>query len=167
MRKTLAVIAAGAIAVTLLGAPSGAAPKQQKFEGSILLPARHPDGCYTGLQRHWTSITEGAINGVLGYTFEVEKGTWNKPFKLTATDGVGTIDLDVVYYYGEFATRDEFIADPAPAAPGSIGFEDHTSPDEAGKVPNGAIMAIICLYASEAGAAGNVSFSYAAGKGVK
>lgn len=168
MKKFLGLFSAGVVALALV-APAGAAPKQQKVEGTIALPARHPDGCYTGLQRHWTSLFGEQGNGVVGWTFRVDKATWNKPFKLDPTSSVGPdVDLDIVFYFGEFVSRDEWIANPAPPAPANVKFEDHDEPGEKGTVPKGAVDTVVCVFASEAsGTAGAVDFSYLAGKGVK
>jgi hypothetical protein len=140
--------------------------KKQTVEGTILAPARHPDGCYTGLSRHFWSLTEHE-GGVVGFTFDVDKATWNKPFKLDATGGVGVVDLDLTYYLGDFHSRDEFLADPAPAPPATANFQTHEGPGEKGKVPKHSIKAVVCIYASEAGASVAVPFTYQAGLGVK
>lgn len=170
MKKIISILASGLVAMSLVGGAAAAAPKQQKVEGTILFPARHPDGCYTGLQRHLTSLMGEASNGIVGWTIRVDKATWNKPFKLDVTGApVGTADLDMTYYFGEFATQEEFIANPAPVAPASTAFETHGQPGEEGKVPKGAINALVCIFVDETvpAAAANVGFSYVAGKGVK
>lgn len=168
MKRLIGIVTSGFAVLALAGAPVGAAPKQQTVEGSIAAPARHPDGCYTGLQRHATSLGGEESNGAIGWTFSVEKFTWNKNFTLEPTGGVGTVDLDLTFYLGEFATRDEWIANPAPAPPASISFEEHGQPGEKGKVPKGALYGIVCIYLDEtAGTALNVPFTYTAGKGVK
>jgi hypothetical protein len=169
MRKLIGAIAAAFMVAGLLSAGASAAPKQQSVEGTILFPARHPDGCYTGLQRHLTSLVGEPINGVLGWTIKVDKATWNKPFKLDGTAPVGTVDLDMTYYFGEFATAEEWANDPAPVGPASQAFETRGQTGEAGIVPKGAINALVCIYADEASqsVAANVAFSYLAGKGVK
>ena len=169
MRRLMGAISAAVVLAGLIGGGATAAPKQQKVEGTILFPARHPDGCYTGLQRHLTSVIGEPSNGVLGWTIKVDKATWKKPFKLDGTAPVGTVDLDVTFYLGEFATQEEFIANPAPAAPASIAFEERGQSGEKGKVPLGSVNALVCVYADEAAPAvsGGVAFSYLAGKGVK
>lgn len=169
MKKLIAALATGLVAMSLVGGAATAAPKQQKVEGTILFPARHPDGCYTGLQRHLTSIIGEPSNGVLGWAIRVDKSTWKKPFKLDGTAPAGTVDLDVTFYLGEFATREEFIANPAPAAPASMAFETRGQSSEKGLVPEGSVYALVCVYADEAApaVAGAVDFAYLAGKGVK
>lgn len=169
MKKLIAFLATGLLAASLLGSVAAAAPKQQSVEGTILFPARHPDGCYTGLQRHLTSVIGEASNGVLGWTIKVDKATWKKPFKLDGTAPAGTVDLDVTFYLGEFATQEEFLADPVPAGPASIAFETRGQSGEKGIVPDGSVNALVCIYADEAAPAvsGAVDFAYLAGKGVK
>lgn len=169
MRKASALVIAAALATTLLVAPAPAAPKQQKVEGTILVPARHPDGCYTGLQRHLTSLFGEMSNGLLGWAFQVDKATWNKPFKLDGT-GVGHVDLDLTFYLGEFATQDEWLNNPAPAPPANQNYEEHGQSGEKGKVPKFALWGIVCIYADETAqppSAVGVDFTYTAGKGVK
>ncbi|MEA2453374.1 MAG: hypothetical protein QOG04_2084 [Actinomycetota bacterium] len=169
MRKLIALASASLILGSLIGGVADAAPKQQSVEGTIVAPARHPDGCYTGLQRHATSVAGEAINGVVGWTIKIDKATWNKPFKLDGVAPAGTVDLDITYYLGEFATQAEFANDPAPVAPASIAFETRGQTGESGIVPKYAINALVCVYADEAAPAvsGAVDFSYLAGKGVK
>lgn len=174
MKRIVALALVGLVAFAALGAPAAAqkkkkkkkAPPPQVVEGSILLPARHPDGCYAGLQRHFTSLT--GESGVLGYTFDVEKHTWKKPFKLEVEGGLGYIDLDIVYYLGEFYTAEEWVNEPLPVAPASQTYEERNDEGEKGAVPDGAIKAIVCMYADEGAGTGiGASFKYTAGKGVK
>jgi hypothetical protein len=169
MRKLIGAIAASFLLAGLVAGGASAAAKQQSVEGTILFPARHPDGCYTGLQRHLTSVIGEPSNGVLGWTIKVDKATWNKPFKLDGTAPAGTVDLDITFYLGEFATQEEFINDPAPVGPASIAFETRGQSNEAGVVPKGSVNALVCIYADEASqsVAGAVDFAYLAGKGVK
>ena len=167
MRKAIVL----GLTALLLGAalPAGAGKsKQQVVEGTIAAPARHPDGCYTGVSRHLWSLFGDASNGVVGWTFDVDKTTWKKPFVLEATGGVGTVDLDISYYLGEFASQEEWIGNPAPAPPATYEYETHEGTGEAGTVPEFAVKAIVCLYAGEGGqGSAGVPFTYTAGKGVK
>lgn len=171
MKRTIGALAAAMLVLSLIAAPNALAQKkkQQKVEGTILAPARHPNGCYTGLQRHLTSLFGLAANGVLGWTIEVDEATWKKNFTLEPTGGVGAVDLDVTFYLGAFATRDEWLANPLPAAPANVGFEEHGQPGEAGKVPDFAHYALVCIYADENAPPPGVAvpFTYTAGKGVK
>lgn len=168
MKKTLILALAALIAASVL-APAASAGKQKKqtVEGVIAAPARHPDGCYTGLSRHLWSLFGEASNGVLGWTFDVEKATWKGKFTLEPTGGVGSVDLDITYYLGDFATREEWLNDPLPSAPPVSEYEEHDEAGEAGTVPDGAVKAVVCIYASEAGASAGVPFIYEATAPVK
>lgn len=174
MKRILVILLAGALVMALMpsGATAGKKKKKKKkppqvVEASIAIPARHPDGCYAGLSRHAWSLFGESSNGVLGHTFDIEKHTWKRNFVLEPTGGMGTVDLDIVFYMGEFATPEEWINNPLPAAPASSTFEERDGPGESGEVPEQAVKAIVCIYASEAGAAANVPFIYEAGQGVK
>lgn len=169
MRK-IGLLLGACLMLIPIAAPTGAAPGQQSVAGTILFPNRHPQGgCYDGLTRHLTSLFGEASNGFIGWAFRVDKKTWKKPFTLEGS-GVGNVDLDLTFYLGEFATRDEWIANPAPAPPGVVNFEERDKPGEAGEVPEGSIWATVCVYADEAEqppSAVAVDFTYTAGKGVK
>jgi hypothetical protein len=75
----------------------------------------------------------------------------------------------LTYYFGEFATQEEWLGNPAPVAPASQDFQTHGQPGEAGIVPKGAINALVCIYVDETvpATAVGVDFAYLAGKGVK
>ncbi len=168
MRKLLTIGLAALMAAAMLAPASAGKAKKQEVAGIIAAPARHPSGCFTGLSRHLFSLGGSNSNGAVGWTFDVDKATWKKPFVLEATGGVGTPDLDLTYYLGDFATQQEFVNDPLPAPPATVTFETHDGSGEAGVVPEGAIKAIVCIYASETGSAAlAVPFTYTAGKGVK
>lgn len=171
MRKLLIVALAALLALALIPGSATAQKKgkgkKQEVEGTIALPARHPDGCYTGLSRHLWSLFGEASRGVLGYVFDVDKKTWKKPFVLEVTGGAGYIDLDLTYYLLDFATQEEFLNDPLPAAGPTVGFEEKMEGGEFGKVPEQAVKAIACIYASEDGTGLGAEFKYTAGRGVK
>ena len=168
MKKILTVALATLIAASLFGPASAAKAKKQTVEGTIAIPARHPDGCYTGLSRHVWSLFGAQGNGVVGYVFDVDKATYNKPFVLDGTAAAGTVDLDLSYYLGDFATQEQFVSEPLPAAPATVEFETHEGSGETGKVPAGAVKAVVCVFAGEGGqGAAGTSFTYTAGKGVK
>lgn len=174
MKRFLVLLLVGSLVMALMPAGASAAKKKKKkkkppqvVEASIALPARHPDGCYAGLSRHAWSLFGEASNGVLGHTFDIEKHTQKRNFVLEPTGGIGSVDLDIVFYFGEFASQEDWLYDPLPPAPGSTTFETRDGGGEAGKVPEGAVKAIVCIYASEAGAAADVPFKYEAGHGVK
>ena len=162
MKKAIAVLIAAAVGLALLPATAGAGKPKQTVEGSIAGAARHPDGCYSGVHRRLQALSQQNANGLVGYDFDVDKKTWNKPFALELTGGVGYVDLDITYYLGERETLEDFQGgDPAP--PATVAFETHEEGGEKGKVPNGAVYAIVCIYQSENGAGAMADFTYAAG----
>lgn len=174
MKKLVALVMVGLMVMAL---PSGAVagkkkkkkkPPPQVVEGTIAAPARHPDGCYTGLSRHAWSLAGEGSNGAVGWTFDVDKKTWNQPFVLEPTGGVGTVDLDISYYLGDFHSQEDWLNEPVPAAPATSEYETHEGPGESNRVPKGAVKAIICVYAGEGGqGAAGVPFTYKAGKTIK
>jgi hypothetical protein len=167
----LGKIAVAAVATTLvaaLGAPASAGGAKQSVSGSFVTPGKYTDNsCYAGLTRRSAVITNGAANGVTGFHFDIDKGTWNKPFVLTPTGGQGRIDLDIVFYT-EFGTVEQ--ATDTGFAPPNVGFENRTTEGESGKVPPDMNKAIVCMYIDEAQTPpGGIAaeFTYEAGKGVK
>lgn len=170
MKKLVAIAAAALMAATMVSGATAAAPKQQKVEGSVALPAPFTDdsGCYAGVHRRENAVTMGASNGVLGYHFEVDKKTWNKPFVLEVTGGQGNVDLDIYFYLGPLTTLEDFVnqgGDPVP--PATISYNTRTPGGEADIVPKAAENVIICMYGGQQGAGFDASFTYTAGKGVK
>jgi hypothetical protein len=168
MRKTATLVLVGLLGASLVPTALAGKGKQQKVEGSIALPARHPDGCYAGVHRRIAILTNEQVNGVVGYHFDVDPSTWNKNFVLEVTGGAGYIDLDIVFYQ-EFGTTDDVINDPGGAgAPATITFEERNAEGEAGKVPKAFNKVIVCMYADETQGTGvGATFTYTAGKGVK
>jgi hypothetical protein len=170
MKKLLALLSSGLVAATLV-APAGAAPKQQKVEGTILMPAPFTDdtGCFSGVHRRLNAAAMGNHNGLVGYSFAVDKATWNKPFKLDVAGGQGShIDMDITFYLGPLTTADDIVAaggDPPP--PPTVAFADRAPGGEKGTVPKMAENVIICMYGGGQGAGFAADFAYAAGKGVK
>jgi hypothetical protein len=156
--------------------PAGAAKKakQQRIEGEIALPAPFIDdsGCFAGLHRRAVILSGGEadspVNGVIGYSFEVDPATANKPFVLEVSEGQGTVDLDITFYT-KFGTPEDVVNDPAGAgAPATVDFATRAPGGEAGKVPpKDYPLAIICMYGGQQGAGALASFVYTAGKGVK
>lgn len=167
MKKTLTLALACVMAASLFAPASAGAPKKQTVEGTIAAFVRHPDGCYSGVSRHLYSLIGDASNGLVGWTFDVDKATWKGKFTLEPSGGVGVVDLDITYYLGDFATLEEWVNSPAPAPPATQAYEDRTAPGEKGTVPEGAVKAIVCTYASESGAAVGVPFTYEATAPVK
>lgn len=171
MKKLAAVLSAGFVVVALIGAPISAAPKkQQKVEGSVLLPTPFTDdsGCFAGLHRRGQAVAQGLANGVLGYNFEVDKATWKKPFTLEVTGGQSHVDLDIYFYLGPLTTLNDFVSqggDPAP--PATVQYNTREAGGEADIVPEAAENVIVCMYGGGQGAGFAADFVYTAGKGVK
>ncbi len=92
------------------------------------------------------------MNEIVGYTFDVDPKTVNKPFKLEV-DGAG---MDISFYadLGD-------ITDPA-TAPANVGFETAGPGGESGVVPEGYPIAFVCMTEGA-----EAAFTYTAGKGVK
>ena len=176
MKKLVGLALATMLTASLLGAPAGAKPKVQHVEGTVALPApfvstaEQLKSCYAGLHRRLSTPTGGAsspANGVFGYQFEIDKATWNKPFKLEATGGEGTVDFDI-YLYLHVPPIEEWPDAPTNAgAPLSVDFTTRKEGGEKGIVPKGALQAIVCLYGGDAYYGYDASFMYMAGKGVK
>ena len=165
MKKLIAIGIAVLLAVPLGGTAALAGKKkQQKVEGSVAGAARHPDGCYSGVHRRLQAITMQNANGLVGYDWDVDKATWNKPFVLELTGGVGTVDLDITYYLGERTKLEDFVEEGGdPAVPATVAYETHEEGGEKGTVPKGALWAIVCIYESENGAGALADFTYTAG----
>ena len=164
MKKLVAIGVAVLLAVPLGGSAALAGKKQQKIEGSVAAAARHPDGCYSGVHRRLQAVTMQNANGLFGYDWDVDKATWNKPFVLELTGGAGSVDLDITYYLAERTTLDDFVEQGGdPAAPPTYAYETHEPGGEKGKVPQGAVYAIVCIYQSENGVGALADFTYTAG----
>ncbi len=170
MKKVLGLLSTGLVALALVS-PAGAAPTQQKVEGTIVLPAPYTDdsGCFAGVHRRINAVAMGNHNGVIGYNFEVDKATWNKPFKLDVSGGQGShIDMDITYYLGPLTTLEDIIAAGGDAPPpASVSFAERQPGGEKGIVPKMAENVIICMYGGGQGAGFAADFVYTAGKGVK
>ncbi len=149
MKKMVAV----SVAALLLGAavPAGAAKKvKQTEEGSIALPAPFTDGtCFYGLHRRLNLVAQRQVQGIVGHDFDVDPATEGGKFKLVPSDE--SVDLDISFYQ---SMGD--IQDPA-GAPANAGFETREPGGEAGVVPPGYPIAIVCMVAGE-----NVDFTYTA-----
>ena len=171
MRKLIASISGILIAASMVVGTATAAPKQQHVEGTIVLPAPFTDdtGCFSGVHRRLNAVFSGNHNGVVGYSFAVDKATWNKPFKLDVSGGQGSyVDMDITFYLAPLTTIDDVVAAQGdPAAPPSVAVATRTAGGESGIVPKGAVDAIICMYGGAQGAGFAGDFMYMAGKGVK
>ena len=172
---TLGIVALLAMPFTGPAAHAGnAAAPAQTVEGSILLPAPFAqsatagepfEGCWGGATRRSTGQTGGAVNGVSGYYFDVDKKTWNKPFKLEVTGGQGTVDLDLflyIVYPGPTAAIEE--VDPVNGgATTSVDFQTREEGGEIGKVPPKAVKGIVCMYGGPSHQGFDATFTYTAG----
>ncbi|MDQ3940752.1 MAG: hypothetical protein M3238_05310 [Actinomycetota bacterium] len=165
MKRSFSILIAGALALGLLPGTAGAGAPKQTEEGTILLPAPFTDdsGCFAGLHRRGAILTQENNNGVIGWHFDVDPKTWKKKFKLEPSGGVGTVDMDILFYQ-EFGTPQQVVEDPGAAgAPASIGFQTREPGGEAGKVPPKFNKVIICIYGGQQYAGGGANFTYTAG----
>jgi hypothetical protein len=168
MKKTLTVGLAGLLAASLLSPASAGAPAQEE-DGVIAAPAPFTDdsGCFAGLQRRVAIVSQEQAKGIVGYNFDIDKATWGGKFALEVTDGVGDVDMDILFY-GEFGTVDDVVNDPGGAgAPFSVGFQTREPGGEAGVVPKEVTKAIVCIYAGQQGAGAAGAFHYEASAPVK
>lgn len=170
MRKLIALGLSAVIAGALLVGPADAKPKQQSVSGTIAAPAPYTDdsGCYAGITRRIAILTgEAAGSGAVGYFFNVDPATANKPFNLEVTSPVAQPDVDITFYQ-KFGTIDDVTGDPLNAgSPATVDFNERTPGGEHGIVPKGYPKAIICMYAGDQGGSAAASFTYTAGAGVK
>ncbi|HEV2754960.1 MAG TPA: hypothetical protein VG318_04200 [Actinomycetota bacterium] len=165
MKKLATLIALGLVATTALsGAALAGKGKgvRQDVSGTIAMqapPSDHtdnPNGCYSGVHRRFAIATQEQVNGVVGFHFDVDPGTWGKKFRLTPGSAV---DIDITFY-SEFGTVDQ-ATDPA-FAPFNLSFEERNNDGEFGIVPKDMTKAIVCMKAGQ-----NAPFTYSAGAGVK
>lgn len=157
MRKLF--IAALGVAV-LCALPTGATAGKKKathqhVEGDVLVPqgTQGAAGCVWRTQRALYIAFGDAINGIVGYTFEVDPGTVGKKFKLEVSGPGAGVDIQ---FYADLGD------DPTADAPANIGYETPGPGGEKGTIPKGFPNAFICLTDGAA-----ASFTYAGGKGVK
>lgn len=159
---TLVLVATLVAALSPVAAQAGGA--SQKEEGAVLLPGPGPNGettggCWTGWARRFWIFSGGATAGPLGSMFEIDKATWDGKFKLAVTGGgAGTEDLDLTYY------SDPGHIDPTdPAQQSGIlesgSYLTREAGGEAGTVPRGSTVALVCL---AVGSGYNAEWSYTA-----
>lgn len=131
------------------------APVRQTVEGSIAIPQGGNAAATCVYRAQRTAYTAGgdAVNGIVGYTFEVDPATVNQPFKLEAADGAG---MDISFY------ADLGDASDPTTAPANIPFEETGPGGESGIVPDGYPIAFVCMTEGA-----EAAFTYTAGKGVK
>jgi hypothetical protein len=170
MKKFLTIALAAVAFVSLLPAAQAGKPKQT-VEGTILFPAPFAqgtfDGCWGGLTRRTTGMTGGAVNGVTGYYFDVDKATWNKKFKLEPTGGQGTVDLDI-FLYSVYPGPEANAEDPPNGVvnggtPVSVDYTTREAGGESGKIPPNTTKAIVCMYAGPEYQGFDAGFTYTAG----
>jgi hypothetical protein len=160
MRKLIALAVTGLLAASLLpgAAQAGKKPKQS-VEGQIAMMAPWAGEtlatCYSGGHRRLQVVTQEQANGIIGYSFDVDKKTLNKKFTLEPTGGQGDVDLDITFYT-DFGTLEQ--ATDTAYAPLNASYETREPGGEAGKVPSFAKKVIVCMHTG-AGA----SFTYNAG----
>jgi hypothetical protein len=157
MRRSALVLLAFVVAIVPFGTASGAKRKgHQHVQGTIAVPQPFPadNTCIYRAQRSIMSASDmSGPNGVVGYTFRVDKRTAGSRFVLKTSRGSG---LDISFY--------SELGDPADptTAPSNIPFETPGPGGEKGKVPKGFPIAFVCMTEGA-----NASFTYMAGKGVK
>jgi hypothetical protein len=153
MKKIIAITVLAALAVVPMHASAAKKRPKQVVKGSISVPQPYPaDGtCVYRTQRALMGLSgEQAPNGVVGYTFHVDKKTAGKPFTLKVSSGAG---MDIVFYT-EFGDP----TDPT-TAPGNTAYETPGAGGEKGTVPKGFPIAFVCMTEGT-----NGSFTYTAGR---
>lgn len=160
-----AVLAAActALIILALAVPSGAAPKRQTVKGSVAFAIQNPafnfETCWYHMHRRLSFFSAGNVQGIIGYDFDIDKTTWDKPFVLKVTGGQNEPDLDVGLYMTYGSAENQI--DPTFAPPGQV-FETRKPGGEKGIVPNGATKALVCMYEGR-----DASFIYTAGNPVR
>ena len=165
MKKIIVLVALCVVAAALVPGSAVAGKKKavrQEVAGHIASQAppsdatSNPNGCYSGVHRRLAVVTQEQVNGVVGFHFDIDPGTWNKKFRLTPGTAV---DIDITFYT-EFGTLEQ--AAETSYAPYNVGFEERDTAGEAGVVPPDMTRAIVCMKAGM-----NADFTYEAGAGVK
>ena len=165
MKKLVSLVAVGLIASTALSGAAVAGKKKgvrQDVSGAIAMQAPpaettdNPNGCYAGVHRRIAVASQGQVNGVVGYNFDVDPGTWNKKFRLTPGQAV---DIDITFY-SDFGTVEQ--AADRTYAPYNVGFETRDNAGEVGVVPPDTTKVIVCMKTGQ-----QATFDYSAGAGVK
>ncbi len=165
MKKLVTLVAMGLVVSTLLSGAAVAGKKKgvrQDVTGTIAMQAppadatNNPNGCYSGVHRRIAVATQEQVNGIVGFHFDVDPGTWNKKFRLTPGSAV---DIDITFY-SEFGTLEQ-ATDPG-YAPYALGFEERNNEGETGVIPPDVTKAIVCMKVGQ-----NATFTYSGGAGVK
>ena len=149
MKRFVAVSVMALIALVPLAHAAPAARGGQKVSGTIVLPLPHPQApamCFQGGERRMNMATMGAATGLFGYTFDIDKKTWNKKFTVTPSGGAGAADLDIFFY---LSFGPGIPDDPSMNAPSIIGeFTTEKAGGETGVVPKTATKAVVCMKGS-------------------
>jgi hypothetical protein len=165
MKKLVTLVALGLVATTALSGAAVAGKTKgvrQDVSGTIAMQAPpsdatdNPNGCYSGVHRRLAVASQGQVNGIVGYHFDIDPGTWNKKFRLTPGSAV---DIDITFY-SEFGELEQ--ATDTGYAPYNLGFEERDNEGEFGVVPPDMTKAIVCMKTGQ-----NATFTYSAGAGVK
>ena len=168
MKKLVGTAVAGLMAFALVGGPAAAGKAtQQHVEGTIALRApfanqeEQLESCYAGVHRRLSLVAGEQARGIVGWDFEIDPGTYNKPFKLEVAGGAADLDL-TFYMNGLGSVQDHVDNPPWGSTLATVDFEERGNEGEAGIVPKGATHAIVCMFDGS-----QSSFMYMAGKGVK
>ena len=159
MKKLIAATLTAMIAIAPATALAGKkAPVKQEMEGEVLLPAPYPadETCFTGATRRSALASQGQVNGVVGYFFDIDPRTAGKKFQLHLVTGTDDVDLDIDFY-SDFGSIDDPTGTQA-----VVPYETREPGGEEGIVPAGMTKAIVCMTAGS-----QASFHYMAGKGVR
>ena len=166
MKKIIVLVALSVVAAALVPGSAVAGKKKavrQEVAGHIASQAppsdatNNPNGCYSGVHRRLAVVTQEQVNGVVGFHFDIDPGTWNKKFRLTPVTAATDIDIT---FYTDFGTLEQ--ATDTAYAPYTVGFEERNTDGEAGVVPPDMTKAIVCMKVGM-----NADFTYEAGAGVK
>ena len=169
MNRTIGALGAALVGMALIGAPTTAGKAaHQHVEGDILMmapfvsEAEQFQSCYAGVHRRLALAGGEQVRGIVGWDFEVDRGTYNKKFDLKVTGG-SAIDLDLTFYMAGLGSLEDHANNPPYGSTlPVVNFEERDDKGEKGIVPKGATHAIVCMFEGT-----NASFSYLAGKGVK
>ena len=164
MKRTITLMMVATLVAALSPMAARAGKATQETEGSVLLPGPGPNGettggCWTGWGRRAWIFSQGTTAGPFASMFEIDKATWDGKFKLEVTGGAsGTEDLDITYYV------DPGKIDPTdPAQQSGIiessAYLTREAGGEAGIVPRGSTLALVCL---AIGTGFNAEFAYTA-----
>jgi hypothetical protein len=169
MKRSLILVLAVLLIAALAPASGARSAAAQEESGTVLLPGPGPNGettggCWTGHARRAWIFSGGATGGPMGSMFEIDESTWKGKFELEVAGGLsGSEDLDLTFYV------DPGKLDPTDPAQQS-GIAQSTAyltrepGGEAGTVPEGATVALICL---AIGSGANAEWEYTAKPPVK